>query len=249
MLTGRGDASLTTMVSRPIKLLILFGTLAAWIGGTTAHAFDRVTLRNGFSYDCVRQQPIDAAHTRLFLTSDTDASYIDIPTTEILAVDPVPAQPQPAAQPHTASAATASPDLHTLLASAGTAHNIDVELLASIIHAESSGRTRAVSRAGAGGLMQLMPATAHGLGVTDAFQPDQNINGGTTYLDSLLTRYHDNLALALAAYNAGPGAVDRYHGIPPYRETRAYVVRVMNEFKRRKLVPNHQPAPTLQASR
>ena len=97
--------------------------------------------------------------------------------------------------------------------------------------------------------MQLMPGTAHQLGVDDAFRPDQNIAGGTTYLDQLLDRYDPNndthgLALALAAYNAGPAAVDRYHGIPPYRETRAYVVRVLKEFKRRKLALQHPPAPS-----
>jgi soluble lytic murein transglycosylase-like protein len=80
-----------------------------------------------------------------------------------------------------------------------------------------------------------MPGTANELGVEDAFRADQNIAGGTTYLDQLLVRYHDNVALALAAYNAGPAAVDRYHGIPPYRETRAYVARVIREFNRRKL--------------
>jgi soluble lytic murein transglycosylase-like protein len=93
---------------------------------------------------------------------------------------------------------------------------------------------RAVSRTGARGLMQLMPGTASAMGVEDSFRPEQNIAGGTAYLDALLTRYHDNVALALAAYNAGPGAVDKYHGVPPYRETRAYVARVIREYNRRK---------------
>jgi soluble lytic murein transglycosylase-like protein len=122
-----------------------------------------------------------------------------------------------------------------MLARAGADHNLDVDLLASVVKAESDGNTRAVSRAGARGLMQLMPGTATGLGVEDSFQPDQNVRGGSTYLDKLLTLYHDNLAMALAAYNAGPEAVDKYHGIPPYRETQAYVARVIHEFNRRVL--------------
>jgi soluble lytic murein transglycosylase-like protein len=124
--------------------------------------------------------------------------------------------------------------MHQLLTRAGTLHNIDVDLLASVVQAESNGNARAVSRTGAQGLMQLMPATASGLGVHNSFVPEQNIGGGTTYLDQLLTRYHDDLTLAVAAYNAGPVAVDRYHGIPPYAETRAYVARVIREFNRRK---------------
>lgn len=83
--------------------------------------------------------------------------------------------------------------------------------------------------------MQLMPATAKDLGVRDSFAAEQNIAGGTAYLDALLMYYHDDIALALAAYNAGPAAVNRYHGVPPYAETRRYVERVIHDFNQRKL--------------
>ena len=102
--------------------------------------------------------------------------------------------------------------------------------------------------------MQLMPRTAAEQGVDDSFRPEQNVRGGSAYLNELLMRYHDNIALALAAYNAGPAAVDKYHGIPPYHETRAYVARVIHEFNRRVLArqaearqtppPLIQPSPT-----
>ena len=124
-------------------------------------------------------------------------------------------------------------DLHQLLSKVGAERNVDEDLLASVVKAESNGNVRATSRVGAQGLMQLMPGTAHQLGVADSFAPDQNVRGGAAYLDSLLTRYRDNLVLALAAYNAGPEAVDRYHGVPPYHETRVYVARVVHEFNRR----------------
>ncbi len=210
-----------------------------------AFALERVNLRNGFSYDCLRHETLDSTHVRLYLVADGPAAaadFIDLPASAIASTEPLP-DPQPTPlQSATAPVSAAAPgnagttvDLRTILAHAGSLHDIDVELLASIVHAESGGRAGAVSRVGALGLMQLMPATAAALGVADALQPDGNIAGGTAYLDAMLTRYGNNLALALAAYNAGPGAVDRYHGIPPFRETRAYVVRVMNEFKRRKL--------------
>ena len=209
--------------------------------GPAAHAFERVTLRNGFSYDCAHRESLADGHVRLFLNSGATANYIDLPATAIESVttlpDPPPAPPEPAP----------SASVRDLLTSAGAQHDIDVELLASVIHAESNGNAHAVSRTGAQGLMQLMPGTARTLGVHDSFRADQNINGGTAYLDALLTRYHDNLALALAAYNAGPAAVDHFHGIPPYRETRAYVTRVMTEFKRRKLeLAKHPPSPLTQ---
>ena len=159
---------------------------------------------------------------------------------QIVRVETVPDVPkEPVAAPKvlgpvTIMTAPTKAEMREMLAHAGAAHNIDEDLLASVVRAESGGQVRAVSRTGAQGLMQLMPGTANAMGVQDAFQPEQNIAGGTAYLDGLLTRYHDNVALALAAYNAGPGAVDKYHGVPPYRETRAYVARVIREFNRRK---------------
>jgi soluble lytic murein transglycosylase-like protein len=213
-------------LARRLPALVCVLSLAAG-----AHAMERVTLRNGFAYDCAHRQPIDGGRVRLFLDT-SQSSYIDLPAASIESIEAIP-DPPPAATPAPASAATT--DVRGLLSKAGEQHNIDVELLASLVQAESAGHPRAVSRTGAEGLMQLMPGTAHQMGVADAFQPAQNIGGGTAYLDLLLDRYHDDLALALAAYNAGPAAVDRYHGIPPYRETRAYVARVMTEFKRRKL--------------
>ena len=97
--------------------------------------------------------------------------------------------------------------------------------------------------------MQLMPQTAAGLGVHDSFEPTQNVQGGSTYLDALLTLYHENLAMALAAYNAGPEAVDKYQGIPPYRETHAYVARVIHEFNRRVLAHEAQVKTTAEQTK
>jgi soluble lytic murein transglycosylase-like protein len=222
----------------------------------TAYGFQRVTLRNGFSYDCSYYEPTDASHIRLFLTVQA-TDFIDLSRQSVATIEtlPDPPQPPPAPVAHTPALTANVPEL---LTAAGAQHHIDADLLASVIRAESGGRSNAVSRTGARGLMQLMPGTAQQLGVNDAFRPDQNIAGGTTYLDQLLSRYDPlndthGLALALAAYNAGPAAVDRYHGIPPYRETRAYVVRVMNEFKRRKLALEHAATPiqipSLDASR
>jgi len=99
-------------------------------------------------------------------------------------------------------------------------------LVRAIVDVESHGDPSAVSRVGARGLMQLMPETAASYGVANAFDPQENVFGGCRYMRDLLDRYHNNVSLALAAYNAGPGAVDASGGIPPFAETRAYVVRV-----------------------
>ena len=203
-----------------------------------ARAGEHITLRNGAEFDCTRHEPQGKETIRLFLRSSaSNENYIDVPARNVLTVETVPEPPAP--QPTAAFVKTLDPqpattELHQLLTRAGSAHNIDAELLAAVVHAESNGFPHAVSRTGARGLMQLMPGTAAVLGVHDAFVAQENVDGGTRYLDALLTRYHDNITLALAAYNAGPAAVDRFHGVPPFRETRAYVARVIGEFNRRK---------------
>jgi hypothetical protein len=218
--------------------------LSVAIATSASHAAERVTLRNGFEIECSHHAEVDG-RVRLF-DGAGEQNYIELGPDEIASVEDVPdpapaareatfeATPGPSKTPAVGADASLTPaDLREILNKAGRAHNLDVDLLSSVVKAESGGNTRAVSRAGARGLMQLMPSTAAELGVKDSFAPEQNVSGGTAYLDALLTYYHNNLALALAAYNAGPAAVAKYRGIPPYRETRAYVARVIHEFNRR----------------
>ncbi|WP_433968862.1 lytic transglycosylase domain-containing protein [Tunturiibacter gelidiferens] len=220
----------------------VFGVAMVAVMCPLAHAAEHVTLKNGFEVDCVRREAV-GDRVRLYFVEKgkpaSDSNYMDVASDAVVRVEMIADLPEPVEEVKAPSAVTlmiapTKEEMHEMLAHAGAAHNIDEDLLASVVRAESGGQVRAVSRTGAQGLMQLMPGTASAMGVEDAFRPEQNISGGTAYLDLMLTRYHDNVALALAAYNAGPGAVDKYHGVPPYRETRAYVARVIREFNRRK---------------
>lgn len=114
-----------------------------------------------------------------------------------------------------------------IIREAANRHGLDESLLRAVIHIESAFNQYATSPKGARGLMQLMPETARELGVRNVFEVKQNINGGAQYLSWLLKRFKGNLAFALAGYNAGPGAVDDYRGIPPYAETKSYVKNVL----------------------
>lgn len=124
--------------------------------------------------------------------------------------------------PHTLPAAR----LSSLVESASRAYGVKPKLVYAVIAAESGGDPAAISRAGAMGLMQLMPGTSTQYRVANAFDPQSNVDGGVHYLRDLLRRYHGNVTYALAAYNAGPGLVDAMHGVPAIPETRAYVARI-----------------------
>ena len=121
--------------------------------------------------------------------------------------------------------------IQSLVADASSRNDVPPGLVNAVVMAESAGDPSAVSTAGAQGLMQLMPGTSESCGISNPFDPQQNMDCGTRYLHQLLERYNNNVELAVAAYNAGPGAVDQYRGVPPYAETRAYVARVLTAYR------------------
>lgn len=200
-----------------------------------AFAGEYAVLHTGFRlYADAHEQVGDLVRLR------TGASSMDVPAKDIAAfeveeyVRPVPPPP-----PAPAATATVTPDIapqratpEELLAGAATIHGLRPEFVRSVAAVESAYRASAVSPKGAIGLMQLMPGTAKDLGVNPN-NPAENAEGGARYLKGLLLRYagtKDPVRLALAAYNAGPGAVDRYGNIPPYRETQAYVEKVLRKY-------------------
>jgi len=237
-------------VPKPIGLGLLL--LAVQLPALCAEV---AVLRNGFSIRFDRKEQ-SGENTRLYVRG----GFVDVATSEIASFEPddtpdVPATLSPAPSPTVANTsvqpAVVSPsgpagtmqvaanpaagvDLDQLVRDASTRHRLDPDFVNSVIKAESNFQNRAVSRKGAQGLMQLMPDTASKLGVANPFDPKANVEGGTAYLSQLLDLYHDDAIKALAAYNAGANRVDQYHGVPPYRETQAYVARIVRDFNAKK---------------
>ncbi len=200
---------------------------------STVFAAEIAELRNGFSIRHRTHETRDGL-VRLYI-DDQKSSFVDIPVDQIESysheADP---PPLPVTLP--------SKSTGQIAREASEKHGVDSDFILSVIKQESAGNARAVSSAGARGLMQLMPGTALQLGVNDSFSPEQNVHGGARYLRELLERYDGDAIKALAAYNAGPAAVDRYKGVPPYRETRQYVQRVIRDYNKSKLNTGKSPS-------
>jgi soluble lytic murein transglycosylase-like protein len=205
------------------------------LGVISSSASDVAVLRNGFSIRHESREAIGST-TRLYTAADK-SSYVDVPTDQIERFEE---DLTPIAKV-TAPIAT-KPNLQEVIQGASEKQLLDADLVNSVIRAESGFNPHAVSPKGARGLMQLMPGTASTLGVTDSFDPEANVQGGTQYLRWLLDRYNYDLPKALAAYNAGPHRVEQYHGVPPYSETRAYVARIIRDFNRQKLAKRRATA-------
>ena len=185
---------------------------------------ESVCLTNGFCMEADSHVVRD----QTFIVQRGQGS-MEFPAGQVEHIAPLPplAESQPAADKPSQN----KQDMRDVLGRAAREQGLEPEFVRSVARAESGFRQDAVSVKGAVGLMQLMPTTASDLGV-DAKLAEQNAQGGAKFLRELLIRYHGDAALALAAYNAGPGAVERYKGIPPYLETRRYIVKVLKEYAR-----------------
>jgi soluble lytic murein transglycosylase-like protein len=204
-----------------MRIGLFFRLCAGFLLAACAQATVLVHLSNGSALEALGQ-----VRNGEVLTLRTQSGTIEVPASVVTSIEALPDLPTPEQ-----SNSVQQLSLVELLKSASASQALPAEFVASVAKIESALRVDAVSRKGAQGLMQLMPSTASKLDVR-LDDPAENALGGAKYLRELLLRYHGDARLALAAYNAGPAAVDRYHGIPPYPETIAYVEKVLREFRK-----------------
>lgn len=207
-----------------------------------ATAAENAVFKNGQSMRHEHRKQVGAV-TRLYLDAGTD-SFVDVPTEQIKSYEKIDEIAVVELAPVAVVVVTKKQDLDALVKDASERSRIDAEFLKALIKAESGFNPKAVSPKGARGLMQLMPATAKELGVADSFDAKANIEAGTRHLLDLLKRYEYDAVKALAAYNAGASRVDRYKGVPPYRETQAYVAKIIREYNAKKLAERRKGSPS-----
>jgi Transglycosylase SLT domain len=212
-------------MSRIAKEALIGGALAMVAAACAAPArADYAVLRSGLRLHITGYEA-EGAHVRLTVEGGT---------VDVLAADLVSVEPEDHFEPLPPSPVTSAGPYANLIHAAAQKHGLDEDLIVRVIAMESNFNPRAVSRRQALGLMQLLPQTAAHYSVGDIFDPAQNIDAGAHYLKDLLTRYRGNLTLALAAYNAGPEMVERYGGIPPFRETQNYVRQITSKMAHEK---------------
>ncbi len=204
-----------------VTVVILFVlALAAFAAGARADYF---VLRSGARLNVTAYQLVGERYR-----IQMNGGSAEISAADVIAIEPeeifIPAPRMPLIQA----------PYGDMIQSAARKYSVDADLIFSVIAAESNFNPRAISRRGARGLMQLLPATGTRFGVKDIFDPAQNIDAGTQYLRELMARYQGDLVLTLAAYNAGPGAVQRYGRVPPYNETISYVRAIRKTYAQRK---------------
>jgi soluble lytic murein transglycosylase-like protein len=198
------------------QLGFILAALAAVVAGAPRALADYAVLRSGLRLHITGYETLG---DRVRLT--VPGGMVNVAASDVAAIEPEDRFPPPPVAQSLSSA-----PFGRMIRSAAKETGIDENLITRVIAVESNFNPRAVSQKRAQGLMQLLPETAARYSVSDAFDPAQNIEAGTRYLRDLLQRYRGNLALALAAYNAGPAAVERYGGVPPFTETQNYVRRI-----------------------
>jgi soluble lytic murein transglycosylase-like protein len=207
-------------ITRPVRLfpLLLLAALAP-----SAVRAEYIVLRSGQRLSVTGYQLLGDTY-RL----QVNGGFVEMPAADVVAIEPEEVF-TPAPVPETSKA-----PFRELILAAAARYSVDADLITSVIAAESNFDPKAISRRNARGLMQLLPQTAARLGVQNIFDPGENIDAGTHYLRDLLQRYRNDLALTLAAYNAGPERVQQYGQVPPFAETQSYVRRVKRAYDQRK---------------